>query len=159
MKLEVNEELYRCTFSEEGYWNERMTRVFYRTVTYIFDSDSFIICRKDAPEAEAVENPIVFPAVSRIEAQRAYIGALNNKKLQNDFKNLKDDEYWKLFWRYFDDGARKLQDYEIFEERYRIKRIVDWCEENYIPYFINKGDKFIKHIMDYNICNVQMPDF
>lgn len=157
MNLEINEKLYYYTFGEEGYLNEQMLRVLYRPITYIFDPDSFIICRKDAPEAESVENPIVFPAVSRIEAQRAYVGALNNKKLQNDFKNLDDDKFWNLFWGYFDDGAQKLRDYEMFEEKYRIKRIVDWCEENYIPYFINKKDEFIKEVLDYNICSVRLP--
>lgn len=134
MKLEINRELYSYTFSSD---------------VYIFDPYSFAIYKKDSDESKSIDTPIIFPTVARIEAQKAYVNSLNNKKLYNKFKNLNDGEYSNRFWHYFDDGWQKLIDYERFEDYYRIKRIVDWCDENYIPYFINQKDEFIKRVLDY----------
>ena len=37
------------------------------------------------------------------------------------------------------------------EDRLRIQKIVEWCEENSIPYYINKKDEVIKEIMEYEM--------
>lgn len=149
MILEINRDLFDYTDAVEMIWDEPRLKVIYKQVTYIFDTDSFIVCRKDSPEAAAVENFIVFPAVERVDAQRAYVSLLNNRRLNNAFGNLDDKEFFDKFWNYFDDGGQKLHDFEMFEEYYRIKRIVQWCEENAIPYYLNKKDEFIKRALDY----------
>lgn len=149
MILEINEDLYRYTWALEMIMDESRLKVIYKHVTYVFDVDSFIVCRKDSSEAEAVEKYIVFPAIERVDAQRAYVSSLNNKRLNNAFGNLDDNEFFDKFWNYFDDGGQKLRDFEMFEEYYRIKRIVEWCEENAIPYYLNKKDELIKRALDY----------
>lgn len=139
MELEINHELYSCTFPPN---------------VYVFDPYSFTICKKDSDESKSIDSPIAFPSIERIEAQRAYVDSLNNKQLNIKFKNISDGEYSTKFWHYFDDGWLKLNDYERFEDYYRIKKIVDWCEENYIPYFINRKDEFIKRVLDYKTLHL-----
>ena len=134
MILTINEELYRFTFAE-------------RPVTYIFDPDSYLICESGTDEAAAVENPILFPSATRAEAQKAYIKSLDNKRLNHIFKGLDDREYWDTFWKYFDDGGLKFHDFNLFEDRYRLNMIISWCEENNIPYYLDKKDEFIKRII------------
>lgn len=146
MKLEINEELYRYTYAEEMLFDASKNKVIYKPVTYIFDAYSFSICRNDSDEAKAADDPIVFPAIAGIEAQRAYVKALNNRKLNNAFKNLDDDAFSKTFWHYFDDGRQRLGDYREFEEYFRIKKIIDWCEENSIPYYLSED---LKWVLDY----------
>lgn len=147
MILEINEELYGFTFAEKSFLDLN-NKVIYEPVTYLFDLDTFVVCMSGTDETEAMERTIVFPAVTRAEAQKAYIKSLNNKKLNSIFYCLNDNDYWSTFWKYFDDGGEKLTTFNRFERYYRIKKIVDWCEENNIPYYINKKDQFIKCVLE-----------
>lgn len=156
MKLEINERLYNCTDAMEMYLDVNESyplgmKVIYKPIVYIFDWYSFIVCRKDSEEAESIENPIIFPDVTPLEVQKAYVKSLNSRKLNNIFNRLSDEEYSKVFWEYFDDGWQNLIDYNMFERKYRLNRIAEWCEENYIPYYFNKKDEFIKRTLDYKI--------
>ncbi|MGN0610524.1 MAG: hypothetical protein ACI4JI_01960 [Ruminiclostridium sp.] len=123
-------------------------KVIYEPVTYLFDLDTFLVYPSETEEAKAINRAIVFPAVTRAEAQKAYIKSLNNKKLNYIFKDLDDNDYWNTFWKYFDDGGEKLNSFNSFEEYYRIQTIIEWCEENNIPYWINKKDQFIKMVLE-----------
>lgn len=152
MKLAINERLYSFTNAIEMYLDENEAyplgmKVIYKPVVYIFDWYSFSVCRKDSKEAESIENPIIFPAVTSLEAQKAYVKSLNNRRLNNIFNRLSDEEYSNVFWKYFDDGWQELGKYYKFEEKYRLNRIAEWCEENYIPYYFDKKDEFIRRIL------------
>lgn len=149
MKLKIDRALYQCTFAEEAVFDDTKYKVLYRSVTYIFDPYSFIVLRSDTEEAKEVENAVVFAAVSDTEAQRAFVASLNNRRLARAFGNLDDNAFSNKFWQYFDDGGQKLSDYRSFEEYYRIKRIADWCEENYIPYYLDRSDKLTDRVMKY----------
>lgn len=152
MKLAINERLYSFTNAIEMYLDENEAyplgmKVIYKPVVYIFDWYSFSVCRSDSEEAESIENPIIFPAVTSLEAQKAYVKSLNNRKLNNIFNRLSDEEYSNVFWKYFDDGWQELGKYYKFEEKYRLNRIAEWCDENYIPYYFDKKDEFIRRIL------------
>lgn len=152
MKLAINERLYCFTNAIEMYLDENEAyplgmKVIYKPVVYIFDWYSFSVCRKDSEEAEYIENPIIFPAVTSLEAQKAYVKSLNNRRLNNIFNRLSDEEYSNVFWEYFDDGWQELGKYYKFEEKYRLNRIAEWCDENYIPYYFDKKDEFIRRIL------------
>lgn len=156
MVLEINEQLLGFTFAEQGFLDESKAyplgcKLIYEPVIYIFDPDSFAVCRKNSDEAEAVENPIMFPSVTRAEAQKAYISFLNDPKLSAVFNGLGDKEYWDTFWNYFDDGGEKFAEFNRFEKYYRIKSITDWCEINNIPYYINNRDEFIRSISEFRL--------
>lgn len=149
MKLKIDRALYQCTFAEEMLLDDTGYKVLYRPVAYIFDPYSFIVLRSDTEEAKAVENAVVFAAVSDVEAQRAFVASINDRRLVQAFRDLDDDAFSNKFWRYFDDGGQKLSDYRCFEEYYRIKRIADWCDENYIPYYLDRSDKLTDRVMKY----------
>lgn len=153
MKLEINEKLYNCTNAIEMYLDENEAyplgmKVIYKPIVYIFDWYSFIVCRKDSEEAKSIENPVIFPAVTTLEVQKAYVKSLNSRKLNNTFNRLSDEEYSEVFWKYFDDGWQELGKFYVFERKYRLNRIAEWCEENYIPYYFNKKDDFIKRTLE-----------
>ena len=118
------------------------------SVAYIFDPDSFLIVEKGSNEADTVAEPLIFPSVTRSETQRAYVKSFDDKKLDHIFSDLDDKEYWDTFWNIFDDGGEKLIAFEKFERRYRIQKITEWCDENNIPYYIDKKDDFINWILE-----------
>lgn len=152
MQLELTDILYGYTFAEERCLdvNEKYPlgmKVLYKPLAYVFDPDSYIICRAGTDEAKAIEYPLVFPAVPHIEVMRAYVDQLNDRKLRFDFRELNDDDFQKLFWGCFDDGGEKLADVRKFEEYYRYSKIVEWCDENGIAYYIK--DENIKKALAY----------
>ncbi len=134
MNLEITEELCRYTFAD-------------KSDEYIFDPDSFIVCRVDSDEALSIECPVVFPAISQIEEMKAYVKQLNNTKIQHAFSHLTDEEYKEAFWKHFDDGGNNLMNVNQFEKYFRIKTIIAWCNDNGIPYFIK--DEYIKKALTY----------
>ena len=136
MVLEINEEIYLYTFAGEEDFGSAKTNPYKKT-TYLFDLDTFTVYKSGTDEARAAERTIVFPSVTRAQAQREYIKALDNKRLNHIFRNL--------------DGADKFNSFNMFEDRLRIQKIVEWCEENSIPYYINKKDEVIKEIMEYEM--------
>ena len=153
MILKINKELYNFTFAERGVLDENSKyplgyKFINEPVSYIFDPDSCIVCESGTDEAEAVENHIVFPYVTRMEAQREYIKSLDDNRINDIFKGLDEKEYWDTFWQYFDDSGEKFTEFNKFEKRYRINKIIKWCEENNIPYYIDKKDEFIKKIFE-----------
>ena len=123
-------------------------KILYEPVIFIFDPDTYIICEKGTDEADAVAEPMIFPSVTRLEAQKAYIRSLDDKKLNRIFSDLDDKEYFDTFWNVFDDGGEKLVSFEKFERRYRLRKITDWCDENIIPYYIDQKDDFIRRILE-----------
>ena len=152
MVLKINKDLYEFTFAERIIFNRFKKpaegMVIYEPVTYIFDPNSYLICESGTDEASAVEDPIIFPSATRAEAQKAYIKSLNDKKIDRIFKDLDEKEYWDMFWKLFDDGGEKFYAFNMFEARYRLKKIISWCDENNIPYYVDKKDKFIKRIFE-----------
>ena len=111
---------------------------------YIFDPDTFLVIDKNSDEAEFVESPIPFPFIAKCEAERAFTETLGKKTAQF-FENLTDEkDFMNWFWGTVDDGGQILINFRIFEDRYHLKKITDWCEENNIPYFVDKNDWYIK---------------
>ena len=56
-----------------------------------------------------------------------------------------DEKYFLVLFRgTVDDGGQNLTDYRIFEDKYSLKKITEWCEENGIKYYIDKSDWYIK---------------
>lgn len=151
MVLEINEEIFLYTFAGEEDFSSAKANQIYGKTTYLFDLDTFTVCESGTDEARAAERTIVFPSLTRAQAQREYIKALDNKRLNHIFKNLDGKAYWDMFWKYFDDGADKFNAFNMFEDRLRIQKIVEWCDENNIPYYINKKDEVIRDIMEYEM--------
>ena len=81
MVLEINEEIYLYTFAgEDNFGSEKANRGKERT-TYLFDLDTFTVCESGTDEARAAERTIAFPSLTRAQAQREYIKALDNSIL------------------------------------------------------------------------------
>ena len=153
MVLKIDSTIFGYTDNLRGALdkNDKYTlgyKVIYEPVTYIFDLDSFLVCEKGTAEADAVAEPIIFPSVTRLEAQKAYVKRLDNKQLDRIFSDLNDEEYRNTFWNYFDDGGEKLLAFERFEKRYRLRKITEWCDENNIPYYFDKKDDLIHRILE-----------
>lgn len=153
MVLKIDSTIYGYANNLRGFLdiNEKYPlgqKVIYKPITFIFDPFSYLICEKGTEEADSVIEPIIFPSVTRLEAQKAYIKSLDNKKLNRIFDGLDDKEYWYTFWDYFDDDGDKLFSFEKFERLYTLKKITDWCDENNIPYYIDKKDDFIRWILE-----------
>lgn len=154
MKFEINETAYRFTYGEQHRLNKDSKYSRFICEAYIFAPDTFLVCSKRSYSAKAMGSPLLYPFASRLDVQKAYIKFLKDKKLESEFSRLDDNDYWNTFWKRFDDGGQKLADYNKFEDFYRIKMIVDWCENNSIPYFINKKDEFIRYTMEYGDLSI-----
>lgn len=112
-------------------------------INSLFDPYSYRIYPEDAVDRD--ENPdfIEFPEVTRIMSMKAYIENLSNRKLKNGFEDLTDEEFWNYFWEIFDDGGDILHDFERFENNHALRIITEWCDENNIPYYIDKSDSLL----------------
>ena len=111
---------------------------------FLFDPYTYLIVDKDSDEAELIEDPIPFPFTGKNEAEKAYTKTFG-KKLAQFFDSIKDEkEFTNWFWGTVDDGGEKLTDFRIFEDKNKLKKITDWCDENSIPYFVDKNDWYIK---------------
>lgn len=97
MVLEINEEIYLYTFAGEEDFGSAKANQIYGKTTYLFDLDTFTVCESGTDEAMAAERTIVFPAVTRAQAQREYIKALDNKRMNHIFRNLDGKAYWDMF--------------------------------------------------------------
>ena len=61
------------------------------------------------------------------------------------FESITDEkEFLNWFWGTVDDGGQNLTDYRIFEDKYSLKKIIDWCEKNGINYYVDKSDWYLK---------------
>lgn len=109
----------------------------------LFDPYSYQIFSEDSVDRD--ENPdfIAFPVVTRMMSMKAYVENLSNRKLKNSFADLTDEEFWNLFWGTFDDGGDILCDFECFENNHALRIITEWCDENNIPYYIDKSDSLL----------------
>lgn len=112
-------------------------------INSLFDPYSYHIYPEDAVDRD--ENPdfIEFPEVTRMMSMKAYFENLNNRKLKNGFEDLTDEEFWNFFWEIFDDGGDILCDFERFENNHALRIITEWCDENNIPYYIDKSDSLL----------------
>ncbi|HBH94696.1 MAG TPA: hypothetical protein DDX91_03035 [Ruminococcaceae bacterium] len=155
MKFEINETAYRFTYGEQHRLDKGGSK-YSRFIceVYIFDPDTFLVCSKRSYSSKAMGSPLLYPFASGLDVQKAYIKFFKDKKLESEFSRLDDNAYWNTFWKRFDDGGQKLADYNKFEDFYRIKMIVDWCENNSIPYFVNKKDEFIRYTMEYGDLSI-----
>lgn len=95
---------------------------------YFFDYDSYEIILKE----NATEGTFLIPLVhvSQVEVMKAFISNLNDRTINNAFKNLSDKEIWNKFWNYFDDDGIKSWRWKEFEDGYLRKMIGEWCDEN-----------------------------
>jgi hypothetical protein len=111
---------------------------------FLFDPNTYLIVDKDSDEAEFIEAPIPFPFTEKNETAKAYTKTFDKKTAQF-FDSIKDEkEFMNWFWGTVDDGGEKLTHFRIFEDKYHLKKITDWCDENSIPYYVDKNDWYIK---------------
>lgn len=141
MVLEITRELIGCTlgYIPELDVNERYPlgmKVIYKPTAYLFDRDTFLICRKDSEEAGYLCDAIPFPVVEQKEAMHAYIDSINNRSITNLFRHLSEENFGKVFWGVVDDGGERFCEYHRFEDLYRSRAVISWCGENNIPYYI-----------------------
>ena len=100
---------------------------------YFFDYDSYEIRSKD----ELVEgNSYVIPLVHipEVVVMKEFIVSLNDRRIIKEFRFLSPKETWSRFWIYFDDDGILSSRWGKFDEDYRKKLIIDWCENNGISY-------------------------
>ena len=129
MILEINEELYMFTCAEQSYLDMNKNKVIYEPVTYIFDLDTFLVYPSETEEAKSVNRAIVFPSVTRAEAQKAYIKSLNNKKL---------DYILFLYPR----NSYKLVARGAIFDAFKFGKPVIALKNDYFNYLVSKGQKF-----------------
>lgn len=76
------------------------------------------------------------PRLAITEAFDAFIVSLNNKKIEQYFKNVEKDDpltYWLAFDKIFHVGfERRLWD--EYYEKYVHQKAHDWCKEHSFPY-------------------------
>ena len=130
MVLKIDYEVFRLVRAEsENFW---------------FDPYSYIIVDKDSDEAEFIEDPIPFPFIEKNEVERAFTKTFG-KKLAQFFERITDEKDFIIwFWGTVDDGGQNLTDFRIFEVKYQLKKLTDWCEENSISYYVEKNDWYLK---------------
>ncbi len=130
MVLKIDYEVFKLVRAEsEQFW---------------FDHYTFLIVDKKSDEAEFIETPIPFPFTEKNETAKAYTKTFR-KELRQFFDGIKDEnEFMNWFWGTVDDGGQNLTNFRIFEDKYHLKKITDWCDENSIPYYVDKSDWYIK---------------
>lgn len=116
-------------------------------VKSLFDPYSYQIFLEDHVDRDENPDYIEFPIVTRMMSMKAYVDNLSNKQMRSSFAGCTDKEFWDLFWDTFDDGGEILCDFERFEYNYTLKIIMEWCDENNIPYYINKSDSFLLKLL------------
>lgn len=79
---------------------------------------------------------IPYVCVSNIEVMKACVQTLSNKKLKDALSNIDDDDFVESFWKYHDIYPELQTAYDDFEDKYVIKKIEKFCEENAIKYSI-----------------------
>ena len=111
---------------------------------FLFEPNTYLIVDKDSDEAEFIEEPIPFPFIEKNEAEKAYTKTFG-KSTRQFFESITDEkDFMNWFWGTVDDGGENLMGFRIFEDKYHLKKITDWCEENSIPYYVDKNDWYIK---------------
>lgn len=85
--------------------------------------------------AKLVETGFIpFITITNEEVIRAYIGSLNNPKVQAKFDGLSSYDCVEIFWKYFNAYSDISSGFDEFESKYVMKRVTEWCEENGIEY-------------------------
>ena len=104
----------------------------------LFDPDTYEFFSPDdeIPSAILRETLVEFPKVRRVDVQRAYVEYLNDKSISAQFRNLTDEQFWRKFWKVFDDGSIRLSDFRQFEESFYLKAVKEWCKENGIACYV-----------------------
>ena len=130
MILKIDYEVFKLVRAEsEQFW---------------FDPYTYLIVDKVSDEAEFIEEPIPFPFIEKNEAEKAYTKTCG-KSTRQFFESITDEkDFMNWFWGTVDDGGENLMGFRIFEDKYHLKKITDWCEENSIPYYVDKNDWYIK---------------
>ena len=75
--------------------------------------------------------------VSHIELAKAYINAVGSHKLKAKLDAVSDDkEYIEAFWKYYNAYPHLSEGYEEFQNNYLLKKAIDWCDDNRIPFVV-----------------------
>ena len=108
----------------------------------LFDPETYEFYSPDDGIATAVrrETLLEFPKVRRVDVQKAYVDNLNDVSISAQFKNLTDEQFWRKFWKVFDDGSIRLSDFRQFEESFYLKAVKEWCKENGIACYVTNGE-------------------
>lgn len=118
---------------------------------YLFDPFTYQIFPKDSVDSDNYADFLEYPLISRKESMHAFVESLNNKKLNKTFANLSDDDFADLFWGTFDDGGLWLTKFEKFQNKYTLVKLTEWCDNNSIPYYIDKSDSFMAGLVSQKI--------
>ena len=106
----------------------------------LFDPDTYEFFSPDdeIPSAVLRETLVEFPKVRRVDVQRAYVEYLNDKSISAQFRDLTDEQFWRKFWKVFDDGSIRLSRFRQFEENYYLSAVKSWCDSNGIAYYVTE---------------------
>ncbi|MDE5557047.1 MAG: hypothetical protein K2J32_05045 [Ruminococcus sp.] len=118
---------------------------------YLFDMFTYQIFLKDSVDFDNYYDFLEYPLISRKESMHAFVESLNNKTLNRKFANLSDGDFADLFWGTFDDGGLWLTRFEKFQNKYTLVKLMEWCDKNNIPYYIDKSDNFMKGLASQKI--------
>lgn len=113
--------------------------MFYKTYSnenakYFFDYSTYNLWSIE--ELSSTEGLVPFISMKEVDVMREFILSLNDARLAKKFTTLSDEELFELFWKYFDDDGVKSSRWSDFDDEYRMKKLVEWCEENGIGYKI-----------------------
>lgn len=120
MVLKIDADIVRKAYAPEG-------EILFDPYTYEFHRKS---------ETGLPEFLLAFPSVPTTDAQRAYINALNNRRLREHFSRLSNSECSAEFWNLYENDSC-LPCFEDFEQNYQLEKIKIWCEEHQIAYYID----------------------
>lgn len=115
---------------------------------WLFDLDTFQFYEKNSEDAEFLTNYLPFPTISDYDCKKAFLDKLNSiRKIPHRLIELldKDFEFW--FWNIVDDGDVRLNEFDRFEKQYSVNKIAKWCDDNNIPYYIDKSDDFLMYFL------------
>lgn len=85
-------------------------------------------------EFAASRNYIPYFRVKEIELAKAYIDAVGSNKLKAKLRDVAEENYIEVFWKYFNAYPHLSEGYEEFQNNYLIKSAINWCDEHQIVF-------------------------
>ena len=81
---------------------------------------------------------IPYYRVKRMALAKSYVQQMSNRKLQDAFARISDDDYIESFWKYFNAYPEEFSGYEAFQQTYLKENMKKWCADNGIVYEISE---------------------
>lgn len=115
---------------------------------WLFDLDTFQFYEKNSKDVEFLTNYLPFPTVNDYNCKKAFLDKLNStKKIPHKVMELLDKDFELWFWNIVDDGDDRLNEFDRFEKQYSVNKIINWCDENNIPHYIDKSDDLLMYFL------------